>query len=565
MAKSVVDVVKEIKNRYLAIRYRYAREGKNTVPKMKSFVLAGPPGVGKTTLVYQMSKEIAEALGKKFMDLRDGEVLGEVRTILKKVENAVIEDLGYEDEKEIKRRLKEALSPYFFFYVLDLSAHSATDFVAPDLIHNERYIRRKVDEIFYIYTSGEGVLLIDELYNVLNDQNKQTLMYGLFQPLKMIGGHSLNPNVLVIGAGNPPAYNPDAACFSPALADRIEIRLVEAPTAEQWIDYMMKEDSSIPLDVVVFASRFVDEYRIKEYEKEKMQNWGMSDEVELAFMTPRSVELAVLDWYNFCCVAKNPVKELEDSLESTIGKEPAQRFIMYLKEREKIFQLSKLSYEELKEIVKKAGFHFVHSAFVLLGQVGRDFVLGSPSKVAMAYDDWVKSVNRLVDFVSKEGKSKEVFTMLFFGAGVFRKGEPFINSLKVCEFIKKALVEGKSFDEVKDCVSKFDKISLQQLIYADKDGVKFVSKMVDLKKIDQKNVKNGDLAFVYQEYVSQKLDKIVGLIDKYIGMGGKLDESEKKELVDMIGKEGLEDIERGIAKKSYDMLLKKVQKMNSRP
>ena len=179
--------------------------------------LIGPPGIGKTEIIRQRARELAEKMNLKFVDLR--EVTDEQLTEI--LHNA---------------------SQYCPFYRIAAPHLLPEDLGLPHKNTNGvKYAEIVPQKVLAIFTHPSlrcGVLFIDELNNVQRE-DVITLLFTLILEKEASWYLKLNPNVVVVAAGNPPSWSSVANSLPlPMRMGRLIPVNVKPPSVEEWIQYM---------------------------------------------------------------------------------------------------------------------------------------------------------------------------------------------------------------------------------------------------------------------------------------------------------------------------------------
>lgn len=199
-----LDEVKEL----LDLTYRMRLEGLEQITPH----LIGPPGVGKSTVVYEWAVEKARSVHKQFVDY---------------------DTLTTEDVSRILRSPQE----YFVFADKRLTGMDPVDFSGiPRPLQPYAFVRFLPLDLAKLLSVCAGVLFLDEL---LNEQrpNMRAAAFKLVRDYK-IGDLAMSREAMVIAASNSAEYSSLVETISKPLRDRFVFIPVGAPSLEAWADWM---------------------------------------------------------------------------------------------------------------------------------------------------------------------------------------------------------------------------------------------------------------------------------------------------------------------------------------
>ena len=197
-----------------------ARPRVTDIPEaFEGMMLLGPPGIGKTEIVKSLAMEEARRLKKTFVDLREAD-------------EETLNDIFAHPEKYYV--FVRVVAPTVFPEDVGMpkAAESYVNFIPP-----------KALAILSI-PNVHGLIFFDELTNVQRDD--QISMYFSLILEKEAGFQlRLSRNVKVACAGNPPEWSEIVRPLpKPMRSGRVVLIEVDAPTIDEWIDYMNKKYGS---------------------------------------------------------------------------------------------------------------------------------------------------------------------------------------------------------------------------------------------------------------------------------------------------------------------------------
>jgi len=275
------------------------------VPLIDKLYIIGPPGIGKTEIIYEKAKSEAKSRSKIFIDLRQ------------------ITDESFE-------AILKNPSLYYIYYRIIAVHVFPEDLGIPRIMGNNghdyvEFLPPKVLKILSL-PQIEGTLFIDELSNVQRD-DQIAMLYSLIQEKEASWIFKMSPHVKIIAAGNPSEWSEIVRELPKPLRNRLVILNTEPPTLEEWYEYMDKKYHD-------GWDKFTYGY-LKLYPDDFIKNTDSSDN----YPTPRSwTQLALLIYY---------YGENEDMIEEfsvgCLGKEVGSKF--------SALRRTRLTEEEINSIV----------------------------------------------------------------------------------------------------------------------------------------------------------------------------------------------------------------------
>ena len=174
-----------------------------------SMLLLGAPGIGKSTVVRDAAKAIAERLNKEYVEINNG---------------------NFEDVLSNPER-------YFFLLDVRLYVHEAPELSGlpvPDI--NKKIVYYLPPEWAQVLSVGSGILFLDEM-TVIRDNMLRAALFQIALDRK-IGYLKINDDVLIVAAGNRDEHNALAVPPPAPLVNRFFVIDVDPPTLDEWAVFM---------------------------------------------------------------------------------------------------------------------------------------------------------------------------------------------------------------------------------------------------------------------------------------------------------------------------------------
>jgi len=283
-----------------------------------AILLLGPPGIGKTQVVYEASREAAERLGRVFVDITDH-----------RARAGVVEEL----EKDPR-----ASEKYFLFLDLRLTEVEPYDITGIPRDAG-RYTEYKPMAWAYALSLAPGVLFLDELTNIQDPEVRAASLKIIYD--KAAGFVRMHPRLFIACAGNLPTQSSLAEVLPEPVVNRLQIFYVTAGSIDSWARVVSRKISSIAdkktrkryeetLALVIDFHRRTNGRYLLQLPRERRQDANEN------FATPRT-------WEGF--VLTTPIDRLRAMartgdgamlyahLTSLLGASVAKEFIAYLKGR----------------------------------------------------------------------------------------------------------------------------------------------------------------------------------------------------------------------------------------
>jgi DNA polymerase III delta prime subunit len=198
-----------------------------------SWLLLGPPGVGKTEGIQQLCEELAKEEGLQF--------------------------IVYDDSK-FDAIMKER-SKYWVHVEFAASIAEPADFLGVPRESNG-YTRYRPLAWVKALASGKGSLFLDEITNVHRPDTQSAMLRVVLE--RMVGYTALHEDVLVIAAGNKQEHSSLALPLNePMRAGKVTIIDVKAPSVSSWIEYMDRKygekwDRRVAVYLMKFSEHFLE-------------------------------------------------------------------------------------------------------------------------------------------------------------------------------------------------------------------------------------------------------------------------------------------------------------------
>ena len=175
-------------------------------------LLLGMPGIGKTAVIREYAERHAKALGRRFIDVRETSI-NELRKV-------------YENPEE------------YYVYMRLIAPHVFPEDVSIPRLYSEYVVHLAPLPISVFGRRGiQGLLFVDEL-TIVERKDQLALYYSFLQERELGWSVRLSDDVVVVAAGNPPAYNSDARELPAPVVNRLSLVEVLPPTVEEWVEYM---------------------------------------------------------------------------------------------------------------------------------------------------------------------------------------------------------------------------------------------------------------------------------------------------------------------------------------
>jgi len=262
---------------------------------MDRMILIGPPGIGKTEVVKQLSMREARRLGRTFVDVRR---------------------MSRETAEEVRRHPER-----FYLYVR---------IVAPHVMPEDLSFPRRADdyvefvgprEIALFTLEGiRGTIFIDEITNVAR-RDQEAMYYSILQEKEVGWGLKIRDEVFVVAAGNPPEVSSSASPLPAPLINRGTVIRVREPSIESWVQYMDSTRPAWAREAAAYLVAFPGDFYKPPKDTATLEN----------FPTPRSwtraAELLATR------LRGAPQDLVAEAMAGTLGPEVGAKFAAFLRKR----------------------------------------------------------------------------------------------------------------------------------------------------------------------------------------------------------------------------------------
>lgn len=260
------------------------KEYLKTVEPVRSVLLLGAPGIGKSVMIREFAEEEAESLGLQFVDYDD----------------RIFEEVMQNPER------------YYVFVDLRLTEVEPSDLIGIPRDADGYVAYKPLKFAMALSSVNRGMLFLDELTNVTRLDVKAAA-YKIILDRK-IGFIKLSKGVRVIAAGNAPEHSSIAERLPAPLASRFHIITCDPPKVEEWITWMSEHYEDWDKRVAAYLMRFRDDFIVTPREPETLENYP----------TPRTWTWLSLE------LPKTPAKYLREKAVGYLGAEAASRFIAFI-------------------------------------------------------------------------------------------------------------------------------------------------------------------------------------------------------------------------------------------
>ncbi len=534
-------------NGYASTKTEDINDDQNLIGKK---MLYGSPGIGKTQAVYQVAKELANMLGKKFIDLN-------------KLSHKELLQLLEEIEKPENRK------KYFIFKDLTATHLQPEDLCIPGgLLQDDKgHFTQKVPAWVILFQYCPGILFIDEITNVKREDVK-TALFKIIDEGK-IGGVSINRNVMIIAAGNNSRESSVAEDLPLPLVNRMEVNEVKGPTGKEWAQYAVQKFPNIPRDIIIFLSHFVDDYVQEGLDVDRIL---AQPEEKRSFTTPRSLFM-LLDTFeklggNQIFKSKN-IETMEEKTKKIVNYMSRGRIIdlshqalfnNYLLNRVKILKL--LENDNLDASTKLAAAvllgeemrqHALYSKFETKNK-NKDFDSDSENKAfsLIPLQDIPKYLNKIVS------ENKEFINLFFFGLGILEKRTKLSDTFKITTFAYE-IINQNNPHEAQKIAQKNSEINIIAKIINSTDSKSYSFDIKDLFNQPKNKLAQDTLDHLVYSF-SAKISMTLELLKEYMihKTNTKSYEFSKitHELSRILHEEDLKEIEAIINKKTQQKMEK---------
>lgn len=214
--------IPELKN-YLVERYKADTERIKDNPKDKrtSHILIGPPGIGKTQVIYEAGSKVAKEMGLEFVEYYE----------------PIFFDLWSNKLTQKGQDVLDNPEKYFVYFTYALNLAEPTDLTGNPKEIAELSITRYLPH-FWVKLNYlcPGFTVLDDF---LDTQREDTLSSGYRVALdKVFGFTPIHRDRVIIATANTPEYSSLSRPMPVPLATRWEVHSVASPTVDEWNAWM---------------------------------------------------------------------------------------------------------------------------------------------------------------------------------------------------------------------------------------------------------------------------------------------------------------------------------------
>ncbi|MEM2660935.1 MAG: hypothetical protein QXS74_06410 [Nitrososphaeria archaeon] len=255
----------------------------------------GPPGIGKSTVIEETAKRIAERLGKQFVK------------VAMQWENGTFKIQGIELDKLLNNS-----NDYFVFTDFRLTTIEPSDLTG---IPRSRNGITFYDPMVWavIHSACEGIIFLDEITWIQRDDIFSIAPQIILD--KIAGNIKFHPNTLIIAAGNRSEDSSIVRMLHNPLLNRFKIIKVDAPNLEDWNKFMDTHYDNWDKRVLAFLMRFKDEGYFLKLPKDPE---GFDN-----FPTPRTWSWLALDLVEGF--------DRQEDIIGLVGEEVGRKFMAFMK------------------------------------------------------------------------------------------------------------------------------------------------------------------------------------------------------------------------------------------
>lgn len=322
-------------------------------------LLIGNVGVGKTTSVRSFAQKVAEKLNKRFVFLNE-------------LSSEELLRLSENDEELTK----------VFPYLEIVASHLTPEFIQglPHKIGDTYIMNTHI--MVKILRKTQGMIFIDEILNVSMKDILSALLSLTLD--KIFATIRINPDTIIISAGNPPKYSSLGRELSSANLDRFYVFQVE-PSLEEWIQY---NKNKVHPSVIAFLKENPTVFSL-EITEDMIENFES--------ISPRR-------WSKFGQDLKNLLRNgnnlplVEKFVFMSLPQQIASRFILFVKsylvdvENLTVEQYKILNMEQKDELIKNLANRF------------RVKLLDVKKENKKEVEDYLNKYTQLIEYIVKEDR-----------------------------------------------------------------------------------------------------------------------------------------------------------------
>ncbi|MEM2365667.1 MAG: ATP-binding protein [Nitrososphaerota archaeon] len=319
-----------------------------TIPVTRSVLIVGPPGVGKSVATREFAENEAKKMGLEFVD--------------------------YDDS--MFSEIVSSPDSYYVYVDMRLTEVEPSDLIGIPRDLDSTVSYKPLTWATVLSKAKRGLLFLDELTNI-SRPDIISVAYKIILDRKA-GFTKISNGVRIIAAGNTPEQSSVANLLPTPLISRFHIINVDAPTLNEWAEWMDINESNWDKRGLAYLMRFPDDFLKLPPEPETLDSYPC----------PRT-------WHWLLAELPNTPKEyVRDKVLGYIGPEVGQRFYAFLNN----------PIPDIKELLEKPE---------IFKTLSLDSKYLSVVSVANYYVNTLKNPAKLVGFLKVVADVQEDFVILF--------------------------------------------------------------------------------------------------------------------------------------------------------